>query len=491
MKKNLFFLFLFSCFVSGLFAQVPTIDFTGSLTTICAGQSVSWSNLTTNANTYTWSFPGATSANTSNDVTPSQTTYIVPGTYTVSLAAENSNGSDIVTKADYITVLATPIVGITPSSGSICLSESITLVATGGNSYLWSPSGGLDNTSGSTVVAMPSIPTTYSVLGTSLNGCSAKSSVAITITNPPLTPGTITGSSTVCGNQSAIYNIASVVGALTYSWTVPAGATITSGQGTNTISVVFSAISGNVCVTANNSCGASPQKCLAISLTNIPTLGVINGPTTVCTNQTSVNYSTPNAGVGTTYTWSVPLDATINSGQGTRSISVSFGVGSGTICCTGSNICGSSTSSCKTITVDPNAVVGRVTNIYGPTTLCGNQSTQYTISVATGASSYNWTVPAGAIITAGQGTESITITYSVTSGNVCVTASNGCSTSPQKCLAITVNNIPPLPGAISGQTTVCSGQSNIVYTVPGFSGLAPTRTWTVPSGATITSGQGT
>jgi PKD repeat protein len=251
MKKNLLFLFLFSYCVSGLLAQVPTIGFTANLTTICAGESVSWSNLTTNANTYTWSFSGAASANTSNDATPSQTTYTVPGTYTVSLAAENLNGSDILIKADYITVLATPTINITPTSGNLCFSESITLTASGGNSYLWSPLDGLNNTSGSTVVAMPSTSTTYSVLGTGLNGCSAKSSVAITINNPPLTPGTITGSSTLCENQSATYNIASVAGALTYSWTVPAGATITSGQGTNTISVTFSTTNGNVCVTAN------------------------------------------------------------------------------------------------------------------------------------------------------------------------------------------------------------------------------------------------
>ena len=48
----------------------------------------------------------------------------------------------------------------------------------------------------------------------------------------------IAGSENACGNQSTTYNVAAVAGA-TYTWTVTGG-TITSGQGTNQITVQWS-----------------------------------------------------------------------------------------------------------------------------------------------------------------------------------------------------------------------------------------------------------
>ena len=74
----------------------------------------------------------------------------------------------------------------------------------------------------------------------------------------PSTPGAITGNDTVCsGTAGEPYSIAVVSGAASYNWTVPSGATVTSGQGTTSITVDFGSASGNVSVTASNSCGTS------------------------------------------------------------------------------------------------------------------------------------------------------------------------------------------------------------------------------------------
>ncbi|MGM0650464.1 MAG: FISUMP domain-containing protein, partial [Bacteroidota bacterium] len=83
----------------------------------------------------------------------------------------------------------------------------------------------------------------------------------------PAQPGTINGNTTVCENATGeTYSIFSVNGATSYTWTVPSGATITDGQGTPEITVDFDAISGNICVTANNGCGSSNPACESISV---------------------------------------------------------------------------------------------------------------------------------------------------------------------------------------------------------------------------------
>ncbi len=83
----------------------------------------------------------------------------------------------------------------------------------------------------------------------------------------------------------------------------------------------------------------------------------------------------------------------------------------------------------------------------------------YSITAVTGATGYNWTVPSGATITAGQGTFSITVTLGSTDGDVCVTANNACGTSFASCLAI----------VLAPNTTV--------YTFTGSD-----QTFTVPAG---------
>ena len=54
---------------------------------------------------------------------------------------------------------------------------------------------------------------------------------------PPI--GTITGPLTGCAGGTGSYTVPLVPGATTYTWTVPGGSVITSGQGTNTICLLY------------------------------------------------------------------------------------------------------------------------------------------------------------------------------------------------------------------------------------------------------------
>ncbi|MCK5059281.1 MAG: PKD domain-containing protein [Candidatus Aminicenantes bacterium] len=83
--------------------QPPVANFSGSPTTVVVGNSVSFSDLSTNNPTsWSWTFEGGTpSSSTAQNPT---VTYNTIGAYNVSLTATNAAGSDGETKIDYITV---------------------------------------------------------------------------------------------------------------------------------------------------------------------------------------------------------------------------------------------------------------------------------------------------------------------------------------------------------------------------------------------------
>ena len=79
--------------------------------------------------------------------------------------------------------------------------------------------------------------------------------------------GPITGNTDLAANTPCVpYSISAVSGATGYTWTVPAGAIITSGQGTTGIIVDFGTTGGNVSVRSENSCGNSIYTDLSITI---------------------------------------------------------------------------------------------------------------------------------------------------------------------------------------------------------------------------------
>ena len=120
---------------------------------------------------------------------------------------------------------------------------------------------------------------------------------------------------------------------------------------------------------------------------------------------------------------------------------------------------------------------------------CNQTGLTYSIAEVSWASSYNWTVPADATITNGQGTTAITVDMGTQSGNVSVRAESGCGNSNYKNLAITIG-IPAQPGAITGNILPEPNAPGEIYTIDSING-ATSYNWTVPTGATITNGQGT
>uniref|UniRef100_UPI003137FB35 M43 family zinc metalloprotease n=1 Tax=Fluviicola taffensis TaxID=191579 RepID=UPI003137FB35 len=93
----------------------PVADFSASSTTVCQGGTVTFTNLSTLATSYAWTFAGGTPG-TSTATNPT-VTYNTAGTYAVTLVATNANGSDTETKTAYITVVSSTATALPLNEG--------------------------------------------------------------------------------------------------------------------------------------------------------------------------------------------------------------------------------------------------------------------------------------------------------------------------------------------------------------------------------------
>jgi hypothetical protein len=174
------------------------------------------------------------------------------------------------------------------------------------------------------------------------------------VVGPPVANTGIQGPSAACLNSTVTYSIAPVLGASSYRWTLPVGATGISTS--NTITVRFSSRfrGGQLSVAPVNSCGNGPAKTLAVTFAaSVPTGRMyITGPAAPAVSGTYSVNTLPGA---STYTWSVSNPAaTIVSGQGTTSINLQIHSGyTGTISLqvTASNCKGNGSRATKTIVV--------------------------------------------------------------------------------------------------------------------------------------------
>ena len=114
-----------------------------------------------------------------------------------------------------------------------------------------------------------SVPTNFvsGVLSVSAsNACGVGKVRNVSMTRLPATPGVISGSNANCHlGLNLNYSVLNTNG-LTYSWTVPTGASIVSGQGTNAINSNWGSNAGNVTVRASNTCGISGARSLVVGL---------------------------------------------------------------------------------------------------------------------------------------------------------------------------------------------------------------------------------
>lgn len=356
-----------------------------------------------------------------------------------------------------LTLYDLPVPTITGSSAVCVNTTGVTYTTESGmKSYVWNISSGGTITSGGTstdrtvtVTWNTSGPQTVSVNYSNANGCSANSPTVKTVTINDLPVPVITGATPVCEKTTG--NIYSTETGMTgYTWNISAGGTITSGAGTRQIAVSWNTpgaqtLSVNY-VNANGCTAAAPvSKSITVNLL-IGTAGAVTGISALCGGTQAV-YTVPAVANAASYVWTLPAGATITSGSGTSSITVSYSptASSGNISVYATNFCGNSNTSALAVQVTPLTDVAG--SISGPTAVCqGSTGLIFSVPKITNATSYTWSLPAGATIISGATTNSIVVDLSMSTvtGPISVYGSNSCgkgTVSPA--FTLTVNLIPP------------------------------------------------
>lgn len=194
------------------------------------------------------------------------------------------------------------------------------------------------------------------VLTHTRGGVYCRDTACVTVSADYATPQRpqIIGDPNPCGDSTVLYVVRPVGTPLptSYTWTPPPGVTFTQIS-LDSIRITWDTLlTGPLCVTANNACGASPPACLPITVQQPIFPPQMSGPNAVCPNGGSYLFTLDTLQVGTTYTWTVPPGATF---VGTNdSIQVDFtNASSGQVCVQVSNACGNIAPICRNVQVAP------------------------------------------------------------------------------------------------------------------------------------------
>ncbi|HXG01380.1 MAG TPA: T9SS type A sorting domain-containing protein [Bacteroidota bacterium] len=159
---------------------------------------------------------------------------------------------------------------------TLCEGQSVTLTSSAAAAYLWS-------TSATTQSINVSSAASYTVTVTDAKGNMATSNpLEVTVIPAVAVAGVISGPGTVSPGQTGVaYSIVAVSGATQYTWTVPSDASISSGQGTTSITIDWGSTSGDVTVTPSNNCFNGASSSLAVTVAQL--VGSVSGTVSLST----------------------------------------------------------------------------------------------------------------------------------------------------------------------------------------------------------------
>ena len=311
----------------------------------------------------------------------------------------------------------------------------------------------------------------------------------------------INGPTAVCAGESDnSYGIANREAGVTYIWSGPSGWSIYGQGSTYSVEAVLSsaAVSGNLSVTGENECNASPPGTLAVTVSHASTLTRSSGglaSQTVCTEFSiaSIVYTLGGSATSTSISWlpSAPAGISYSTSGTTGTISgtpTAAGVYTYTITTSGHTSPCTAATATGTITVYARHSMTLSSGSLSQTqVLCVGQAITpivYTLGGGATGANVSWSPYQPEWI--GSGMNANTLSVSGTASDIGVfyytieTVGSSCP-NVGATGAIVINGPPtPQPSAITGSTSVCPN-AGLTYYVDALPGNIDYY-WTLPSG---------
>ncbi|MEO0007097.1 MAG: hypothetical protein RJA20_1293 [Bacteroidota bacterium] len=274
----------------------------------------------------------------------------------------------------------------------------------------------------------------------------------------------ISGNILPCGDSTVIYTATAngLPSPTSFNWTVPGGVNFTPVTLGSVRITWDTVVSGQICVTANNSCGASQPACIPIAVQPPIQPPSMAGPLSVCANGGNYSFTLNIEQTGVNYNWTVPGGATFTGSGDTISVNFQNAV-SGKVCVVPQNICGAIQPVCLDVTVRPTPLA----DLSQSNQICQGESSSLTFSLSgNGPFDVTWT----------NGSQTTTLNDIANNHSVTV---NPAQTTTYKLLSIADNSAP-----------VCSAQLLDSVTVTVRPNFSFSRTAQICEGESLLAGGG-
>ena len=189
-------------------ASVPSATAT---TPACVGGTLTLS--ASSGASYKWTGPNGF-ISTSQSPVLTNVTAAASGTYTVNIT---SSANCVTTASVTGAVNPMPVAKAVASSNTVCQGDVVTLTASGGSSYLWTPSTGLSDAASASPTFTASSTVTYLVTVTNSSGCADTASVTVTVNKKPV--ANAGADKAIVRGQSITLDGSASGGDISYYWT--------------------------------------------------------------------------------------------------------------------------------------------------------------------------------------------------------------------------------------------------------------------------------
>lgn len=348
----------------------------------CDGQSVT---IGINKGNFTYSWTPVTGLSNQFSPTPTVTlNYTGTSADTVVYSVKVSQGSNC-DSTDKVKVIVKqpPMVNVKPLNTQLCTGGgNVTLTASGANTYSWSPSTFLNQTTGSTVTAInPTSTINYTVTGQLANGCSNTANASVTVN--PAAFADAGPDNSICNGSSL--QIGNNTGSFNYTWSPATFLNNAFLPNPTFLPIGFTSDTNvKLYVTADAGANCKALDSVTILVKKSPPLSINPLKPVVCIGD-SVKVSASGSD-NNDYTWQPANDISSTTGSNVKF----FPPATSNYSVTAKNINGCSNQLDFTVTVNPNAIAAFIPLSY---TNCAKYNIDTVIipeNHATENSNYSW-----------------------------------------------------------------------------------------------------